>query len=597
MAIMVAFFSIVSFSCDDEKETNDIALAPDGLRYATVTEVYEGKSMESAKPVVFSDSQPIFEIVKGSAEDGGTYIEDTFTIKDSTGIISLAKNNKLLAGLYKLDIKVSNKAGEKTFPGIFELRILPSAIEGLKYAPYTQTIVRGLADSKTSAPEFKGSKPVTFELFTKEGEKDYGFVIDANTGEISLPTDSGLKAGKYKLSVKTKNAGGESEFEKVVEIDLETKAYNLKYTPKEYLDVQQKQAKSSAAPTVEGTGPFTYSLKDDKGAFTIEPNSGVISLPLDHSLAIDTYNLTVVVTNAHGSVEFADAVSFEIVAIKAVLPSDLTYSTNAYTVNQGSAFVSVTPTIIGSTPITYALVDDKGTFAIDANTGVISLTDGHTLAEDDYKLSVKATNVKGEVTFDDIVTVTIRIPVPEIVFEDGWDDLTPKVGEKQLGNMIEQSLIGDPVQAASNKKWTKGWGNWGVKDENGNDGRGASMIPDKAENDDWLIAKNVDLTDFYDTKLNLAGYAKWGAHSSTLKLMISEDYSDDVATANWAEVSFERFDIAKKSELREIDLSAFDGKRITIALRHESRVTAEFPEAELKTGHFIGEFRVMAIRK
>ncbi len=594
LAVAFALLSVIAYSCDDESDSAEDVLAPSGLRYASVTEVYEGKAMETAQPVVFSDSQPIFEIVEGAAEDGGVYVEGVFTIKDSTGVISLTNDNKLVAGLYKLNVKVSNKVGEKVFPEAVELRILPSTIEGLQYAPYVQTIVRGAEGQKTSKPLFKGSQPATFSL---EGESD--FTISAETGEISLALDSDIEAGNYKLSVNVSNAAGVAEFKEVIMVKVESKAYNLVYSPQEYLDVQQLQAKQSAQPTVAGTGPFTFALKDDFGSFTIDENTGVISLPENHPLDINTYNLTVVATNAHGSTEFANAASFQIVEIKAVLPSDLQYSKSVYVVNESFAFQSVQPTVVGTTPITYALVDNKGAFAIDQNTGVISLAEGNSLAIGEYTLSVKATNIKGEVTFTDVITVTIQVPTPEVVFEDGWDEVSPKAGEKGLGNMKEVSLLSDPVQA-TNFKWDYGWGNWSVMDVDNLSARGAIMISKKAENDDWLYAENVDLTNFVNSQLDFAAYSRYGTNSNnTLELMISTNFAGDVETANWDNLDFTSVHNFTFAQARMVDLSAYDGQVVTIAFRHKSfLIEADNGDPKnLSRTTYVQDFKVSGLRK
>jgi len=590
MALAFAGLSIFTFSCDEESENKE-AMAPTDLRYASVSEVYEGKAMETAQPVVFSSGKTNFEIVAGTAEEGGVYVEGEFQIVDTTGIINLKADNQLVAGTYLLDIKVNNSAGETVFPKAFELLVLPSAIEGLQYAPYTQTIVRGLEGQLTSVPVFKGSKPATFEL-----KEESDFRINAETGEISLSLTSEINAGDYTLSVKVTNAGGETEFDDVVTIQVETTPEDLLYTPQAYLDIQQTQPKASTAPTVGGTAPFTFALKDDMGAFIIDENTGVISLPVDHTLAIDTYSLTVVASNAHGSTEFENAASFQIVKIEAVLPYDFAYTTNAYTVNEAFAFESERPTVSGSTPITFALVDDKGAFAIDENTGVISLLKGNTLAVGIYPLSVKATNEKGEVTFTDVMTVTIQVAVPEVIFTDGWDDVIATLGEKGLGNMTTVSIIGDPVQA-SNYKWTYGWGNWGVLDLDQVQGpRGAVIIPKKSENDDWLLAENVNLLGCVNAELIFAGYYKYGLDGQTLKLKVSEDFAGDVSTANWVEIPYEALASANCQE-RIIDLSQFDGKNITIALHHETLASSGINVDNATRNHCIYNFEVKAIRK
>jgi len=129
MAIAFAFLSVFAFSCDEESEEKEETV-PSGLRYSSISEVYESKAMETARPVLFSTEKNTFEISSGTALEGGTYIEGEFQIVDTTGIIKLKANNQLVAGKYSLDVKVSNSIGEKVFPKVFEVLILPSVVEG-----------------------------------------------------------------------------------------------------------------------------------------------------------------------------------------------------------------------------------------------------------------------------------------------------------------------------------------------------------------------------------------------------------------------------------------------------------------------------------
>ena len=590
LAVIFALLSVVTFSCDDESESAKELLTPSDLLYASVTEVYEGKVMESAKPVVFSATIAKFEIAAGTAEEGGVYIDGEFQIVDTTGVIKLNADNLLIAGTYSLDIKVTDVVGETIFPKAFELIVLPSAIEALQYTPLTQVLVRGVEGQKTTLPVFKGTKPVTFTL-----SEDSDFVIDAATGEISLALDSQIDAGEYRLSVEATNVTGEQTFEEVVRMDVQTLPYNLVYSTKAYLGVQQTQAKQSVEPAIKGTGPIAYSLKNSFDAFIIDRTTGMVSLAEKHTLAIDTYNLTVVATNEHGSVEFVDALSFEIIAIQAITATDLTYTSSSYTLNQAFAFATDIPTVSGSTP-TYSLLDNYGEFAIDAVTGVVSLAEGNSLAIGDYPLTVKAINLAGESTFTDIITITIKIAVVDQLFKDGWDNVSPSTGEKGLGNMLTISTVGDPFQA-SNNKWSLGWGNWSVHDQAGATMRGAVMIPGKKENDDWLMTPSVDLTNHINTKVNFAGYSKYGVDASTLKLLVSENYNGDVETATWTELAFDKLPTSSPSKDREVDLSQFDGKIVTIALRHSSLLSGDLTLTNFTRSHFILNFEVNAIRK
>lgn len=491
LAVLITILAPLSFSCDDDDSVGEI-LAPSGLRYASVTEVYEGKGMESAKPVVLSDTQPIFEIAGGTAEDNGVYVENTFTIKDSTGVVSLVNENILVAGLYKLDIKVKNNSGENVFPAAFELRIMPSLAEDLIFTPSIQTISKDFAGSKTTGPDFKGSKPATYALVDNSQ-----FAIDENSGEISLQDGVDVAEGNYSLSVKVTNAAGEQTFEDAITVKLVNKSFSF--------------------------------------------------------------------TNPTASV------------------------------TEGKEFVSETPSAFGNGTLSFALVDDFGAFKINAETGVISLDAGNPLTKGDYSLSVVMTSDAGDVTYDDVLTVTVEAPSLQMVFEDGWQELGYVNGEHQLGNFTQFDLKNAGYQD-SKLRWVNSWGlNTTLRNIDGEKAPTAEMKGKKeagvnTENDDWLVSGNIDLTDVSDPGIliHIFQLYVWDIANSVAKrsdkvtIKVSEDFEGDVTTANWntlyeftpeeiyqeAYKSYAQriprvFDYNTKNEL---SLKTYEGKVITIAI-------------------------------
>jgi len=592
MALAFACLSLFTFSCDDEVENKEKD-APRELRYASVSEVYEGKAMESAKPVVFSSGKTKFEITGATAEDGGIFIDGEFQIVDTTGVVKLKADNQLIAGTYYLDLKVSNSAGETVFPKAFEQIVLPSAIEGLQYTPLRQILVRGQDGQKTTVPVFKGTDPVTFALAEVSD-----FAIDDATGEISLSTNSQIDAGEYKLTVVTSNVAGEQTFPQVVIIDVQTLPYELVYSTRTYEGVQQNQAKQSVDASIKGTGPIAYSLKNDFGAFTINATSGQVSLPVNHNLAIDTYNLTVVATNIYGSVVFVNALSFEIIEIKSVLATDLTYGSATYSVNKAHAFATDMPTVSGSTPA-YSLADSHGAFVIDETTGVISLAEGNGLAMGVYPLTVIATNNAGVAIFTDIITVTVEATSLGVVFEDGWQGLSSVSGESGLGNFTQVDLKNTGYQD-SKLRWVNSWGlNAVLRNIYGDKAATAEMKSKKnadinTENDDWLVSGQIDLTNVTDpgVLIHIFQLYVWDATNNVPKrsdkvvIKISEDYAGDVSTAQWdvlyeftpEEIYQEAFsDYALRiprvfdyNTKNELSLKTYEGKVITIAIQSTS---------------------------
>lgn len=78
--VALAFFLICGLvvSCDDYSIEDQAEIASQNFRYASVTELYKGKAMGSARSVLSTTGKSNFEIVVGSALKNGVYIDNQF---------------------------------------------------------------------------------------------------------------------------------------------------------------------------------------------------------------------------------------------------------------------------------------------------------------------------------------------------------------------------------------------------------------------------------------------------------------------------------------------------------------------------------------
>lgn len=583
-------------SCNKEdKLGEDKSVAPMNLRYPELTGAFEGMEFTSARPVVVSSTDPTFEIVGGTSDIEGAYNENIFQIDATNGVVSLLADNELIASVYSLDIKVINSYGETVFPKAFNVQILPSVARDLVYTPALQTIVKGNMESKTTAPAYKGTSGGTYSLVDEER-----FVIDENTGEISLSPESNIEAGIYSLTIAVTNEAGIEEFEDVVNIQIESMPYGLSYDPATVGEVQVTQGKLSTQPTVEGTGPFTFALDAAPDGFTIDAETGVITLVDGHTLAVGVYPLSVNVTNVHGVQRFENVISYEIVPKQLVVASELSYSPSEYTIKTAKWFQSVQPTLSGSSPYTFQLVGASDEIMIDETTGVISLNDGHGLAEGTYNLTVKVLNEAGEVDFNNSVVLNIVAPSEEVIFEDGWDGLSyPDLQNVEIGNFTSSSLSGDPVLLKT--KWKNVWTLGGVGDDAGTMGPGMLILPNKEENEDWLVTNRVDLTGASNARLEFSAYSRYAQPDRfVFELYVSTDYSGNVETANWVKVEIN--DIANSgtdhvASNQMIDLSRFDGQEIYIGFKsHVFALPSDPADYTVKGATYLHNVEVIGVR-
>jgi hypothetical protein len=87
-------------------------------------------------------------------------------------------------------------------------------------------------------------------------------------------------------------------------------------------------------------------------------------------------------------------------------PANLVYTPNSINLIIGDLGTSTTPSIEGTKPISFELVNSPSSdISIDGNTGVIS--SATTLAEGSYSVSVKATNEGGETSFSSVFSIQV----------------------------------------------------------------------------------------------------------------------------------------------------------------------------------------------
>ena len=170
----------------------------------------------------------------------------------------------------------------------------------------------------------------------------------------------------------------------------------------------------------DGTDTVSYSLDDDaSGRFAIHATTGVVTVAggIDREAA-GTYNITVRATSSDTTtttrtftITIGDVDEFDVTT-----PADSNGSTNA--VNENSAngtavgiTASASDADATTNTITYSLTDNAGgRFAIDANTGVVTVANGSLLdreAAASHDITVRATSADGS-TADTAFTINVN---------------------------------------------------------------------------------------------------------------------------------------------------------------------------------------------
>ncbi|MBL9035860.1 MAG: cadherin domain-containing protein, partial [Rhodospirillaceae bacterium] len=267
-----------------------------------------------------------------------------------------------------------------------------------------------------SASDPDSGDVVTYSLIDDAGGR---FVIDANTGVITV-ADGGLlnfeAATSHQITVQASSSGGLTSSQ-----SFTIAVTNVNEAPGAPVDVNAvanavAEGAANGTPvgiTVSATDPdagdtVTYSLLDDAGGrFAIDANTGIVTVA-DGSLlnAADaaSHEITVLASSSDG---LSSSQSFTIAVTNVNEPPSIPVD-NDGTVNQVAenaapgALVGLTALSIDpdpSDPVVYSLTDDAGgRFAIDANTGVVTVANGASLdfeAATSHQITVQASSSGG----------------------------------------------------------------------------------------------------------------------------------------------------------------------------------------------------------
>lgn len=308
------FIAGIIFSCNKMEDTKlDIFLA-----YMDIEDIAYGSTFSSLVPSksIGLKGFSIDKITYSNGDDTSIYEGSEFTINDSTGVVSNLSSSTIPIGQYTFDISVSHGASEHTFSEVFSLIIVEGAPHELEYTPSQITVEKG-EGFITAPPNIMGLETFAFQLLPSTAI-DY-LTINEENGVIALSNNNELSYGVYKVPVRVSSNGKGTNFSEALEItvrSLEGMPLGLKYEP-ENVTLSLGESFTSTIPILDESTitPVEFEIANDDFVyedFTIDANSGVISLPEGHFLDVGTYEITLKARNEIGEALFDKVLSVEI---------------------------------------------------------------------------------------------------------------------------------------------------------------------------------------------------------------------------------------------------------------------------------------------
>jgi hypothetical protein len=123
---------------------------------------------------------------------------------------------------------------------------------------------------------------------------------------------------------------------------------------------------------------------------------------------------------------------------------------------------------------------------------------------------------------------------------------------------------------------------WQIEEEFGGDDvwtsdpayvMGNSYFGGQVANTEWLVSPSIDLTGEFNLKFQITQELDFAGDASLLKILVSTDYSGDVLSATWDEITLANPATGTMASSEDYDFSAYDGQTINVAFRYESSDT------------------------
>lgn len=263
-----------------------------------------------------------------------------------------------------------------------------------------------------SAPSYYGATPSKFAISKLKLEdaavENTSFIIDVETGAVSIENTTELATGLYKLTITCVAGGGSYSFADILTVNmLAATPIEINVTPA-VLDisldgVEDSKLTAKVVAVDEAVSIRNYALVQDEGyEFFAISTTGVIGINSGYSKEFipGTYSITIKLTTHAGEAIYADAMQI----LVSSAPLELIYTPISGKMEVSKAFTTLAPALKGSLEeLAYtikAITPATDEITINAQTGILSVAEGGELPiGGSYSIDITATNKYGTKDF------------------------------------------------------------------------------------------------------------------------------------------------------------------------------------------------------
>lgn len=430
LLLVVAFCSLGLLACS-ENETE----SPVTLHFQSVGDIGPGMPYRGSAPT-YRGAAPSEFAIESITLDGTAFVDETpcFTLDPNDGFLTISESKDLPLGTYRFTVSCKAAGARCLFTDAFSVRMVSATPENIIVTP---ELIEALYDEDRvawpTAQIAPADEAVSFNAYALVQEKGKEYFSVSSTGEISvnMKYEGTIPPGIYKPVLRLTTKAGSADYADAVTIKVNSQPLGITYERNPGTAEINSAFRSDVPVLLGSTDEVNYailSVSPSTDQFSIDPATGVISLPDGHTLEAHTsYEFSLAVSNKFSNgqaVALRGVYTVDIVPyIAPIDPSKFSYAPATMTefckfeAEKNEGFVGDVVTFsLGELP--EAL---KGWVSIDSQTGKISIPRGNGIPQGVYEIPVTAVNSKSDLS--NPATATLKLTVqknPNMFYKFGY---------------------------------------------------------------------------------------------------------------------------------------------------------------------------------
>lgn len=390
--------------------TEDETESPVTLYFQSVGDIGPGMPYRGSAPT-YSGAVPSEFAIESITLDGVSFTDEVpcFALDPQSGFLTISDSEQLPLGTYRFTVSCLAAGSRQIFPDAFFVRMVAATPEQIVVTP---NLIEALYDEERiawpSAQVAPADEAVSFNSYALVQEKGKEYFQISNTGVISvnLKYEGMIPPGIYKPVLRLTTKAGSADYADALTIKVNSEPLGITYE-RNPGTAEINAAFQSDVPVLLGsTDDVNYSIltvSPSTDQFSIDPATGVISLPEGHTLPANTsYEFSLAVSNKFSdgeAVALRGVYTVEVVPyITPIDPSTFSYAPATMTefckfeTEKSAGFVGDVVTFsLGELPAAL-----EGWVSIDSQTGKITIPRENEIPQGNYEIPVLVTNPKSD---------------------------------------------------------------------------------------------------------------------------------------------------------------------------------------------------------